>query len=124
MTQREQVANWLTEFGIEHIVIALDINFDDEQQPIAMTHGWQNNSKIILWDLLSHYEKHNLKHLLCTDISRDGTLQGPNLSLYQQCQRRFPNLNVQASGGIGQLADLKQLKKINVASVIIGQRII
>ena len=83
------------------------------------TQGWATLSDMSLWDLLDQYP--NAKHILCTDIARDGVLQGVNLNLYRECQRRYPNLKFQASGGVASLEDLKQLRAMEIAGVIIGK---
>jgi phosphoribosylformimino-5-aminoimidazole carboxamide ribotide isomerase len=74
-----------------------------------------------LWDLLDSYQDGPLKHVLCTNIARDGTLTGPDIPLYQQCQERYPALEFQASGGIASLNDLRHLANKKLAGAIIGK---
>lgn len=119
--QPNVVKNWLQEFGGEKIVLALDIRMDENNFPKLALHGWQTESEKNLWDLLDEYQDTPLKHVLCTDIHQDGTLQGPNLKLYQDCVKRYSQLHFQASGGIGHLKDLRELSAVPVAGVIVGK---
>jgi phosphoribosylformimino-5-aminoimidazole carboxamide ribotide isomerase len=114
------VKKWLDQYGAERIVLAFDVKINEKGEPILATQGWKNLSTKILWDLLDEYSL-TAKHVLCTDISRDGTLQGPNKSLYQACALRYPKINFQASGGIQSLKDLQSLNQISMAGVIVGK---
>lgn len=117
------VGSWMNRYGAEHIVLALDVNIVDGRRLIAVA-GWQQDSGVTIESLIEHYAKYNLKHVLCTDISRDGTLQGSNVELYRDLVRMFPQLEFQASGGIGSLDDLKSLAASGVQSVIIGRSLL
>ncbi|MGB6977165.1 MAG: 1-(5-phosphoribosyl)-5-[(5-phosphoribosylamino)methylideneamino]imidazole-4-carboxamide isomerase [Gammaproteobacteria bacterium] len=119
--QGDDVKKWLAEFGAERIVLALDVSFDPTGVPLLVYNGWQKTSSKSLWQLLDEYQTTCLKHVLCTDVGRDGTLQGPNNDLYQQCVQRYPALHFQASGGIHSLADINALANISVAGIIIGK---
>lgn len=119
----ERVAGWLRLFGAEQIVLALDVR-TSRGEPELLTHGWQEASGVLLWPLLDRYVKHGLRHLLCTDIDCDGTLQGPNVSLYTEILRRHPELALQASGGIGSLDDVMRLKGADVPSAIVGRALL
>jgi phosphoribosylformimino-5-aminoimidazole carboxamide ribotide isomerase len=74
--------------------------------------------------LLEDFATVGAKHVLCTDISRDGTLQGANTELYQEMAARFPHVSWQASGGIGSIADIEALKPTNVGGVILGRALL
>lgn len=124
VTQPELVEQWMTEFGPEHIVLALDINIDEAGNKFVATHGWQQDSGVSIEELITRYSKVGLKHVLCTDISRDGTLQGANDSLYMQVVAQFPSIQWQASGGIGSLADIAALKPTKVSGVILGRALL
>lgn len=124
VTQPEVVEQWMIEFGPEHIVLALDINIDAQGNKFVATHGWQQNSGVSIEALIERYSKVGLKHVLCTDISRDGTLQGANDSLYTEVTAQFPDIQWQASGGIGSLHDIEVLKPTNVAGVILGRALL
>ncbi len=123
ISEPDLVREWLEELGSDRIVLALDIRMTKKKEPQLATEGWLTNSKKSLWQLLDRYKDSPLKHVLCTDIDRDGTLEGPNINLYQQCREHYPMFNFQASGGISGLNDLRELKAIPVAGAIIGKAI-
>lgn len=121
ISQPQRVKKWLSEFGGEQLVLALDVRFDAKAQPMLATNGWTQASHLSLWQLLDEYRHSPLRHVLCTDISRDGTLQGPNLSLYQACIERYPDIQFQASGGVNTIFDLQQLAQMAMAGTVIGR---
>ena len=122
--QPELIKQWLTTYGGERIVLALDVNIDEQGNKLIATHGWQENSGVALDALLSELLDAGAKHVLCTDISRDGTLQGANHELYQEMSAQFPNVAWQASGGIGSLDDIAVLKPTGVSGVILGRALL
>jgi len=122
--QPEQFAGWLERFGSDHLVAALDVVIDDDGLPWPRTHGWTRGAGQNLWDLLDFYADKGLRHLLCTDIGRDGALSGPNVDLYRQITARHPDLEVQASGGVSGLVDLRQLATTGVESAIVGKALL
>lgn len=122
--QPELVKSWVTQYGPEAIVLALDINIDENGNKMIATHGWQENSGVALEGLLEDFQSVGAKHVLCTDISRDGTLQGANAELYAEMKQRFPDIQWQASGGIGALSDINALKPTNVDGVILGRALL
>ncbi len=117
-------AEWLQELGAERLVSALDVAIDEQGIPWPKTHGWTEGGERNLWDLLDELSAAGLKHLLCTDISKDGALKGPNLELYRQLNQRYPQLSVQASGGISGLRDLEDLKSTGADSAISGKALL
>ena len=74
---------------------------------MVRTHGWTRDSGRSLWNLLEFYDNASLLHVLCTDISRDGAMSGPNGDLYREIKKRYPRIKVQASGGVSGLKDLE-----------------
>ena len=122
--QPELVKSWVEKYGPERIVLALDINISESGEKLIATHGWQENSGVALEGLLEDFGTVGAKHVLCTDISRDGTLQGANTELYQEMAARFPNVSWQASGGIGSINDIEALKPTNVGGVILGRALL
>jgi len=116
-----EVASWFAEIDASRIVLALDIRLDASGTPLLTTHGWQQTSTTSLWEAVERYSKHGLKHVLCTDIDRDGALSGPNLELYSQAVRRYPAIQWQASGGVSSGADLRALRDCGVSAVISGK---
>ncbi len=109
---------WIEEFGADKIVLALDVHFQNNTPYIA-THGWQESSEVTLHQTIDFFP--SLKHVLCTDIAKDGTLQGPNIDLYKQVLASYPDLYLQASGGVSSLDDLRELKSANMPSCIVGK---
>lgn len=107
--------------GSEHFTLAVDVRLDSSGTPLVACDGWQVSEGQSLWDLLEVYSKLGLKHLLCTDIGRDGMLAGPNITLYWQIKSRYPDLLLQASGGVSSLEDLRELKRAEIPAVIIGK---
>ena len=109
----------IEKYGVARFVIAIDVRISDE--PYIATHGWKRTSQTTLWDLLIQYQPFDKLNILCTDIDRDGMLTGPNVEFYQQVHSRFPNLCLQASGGVSCLQDLSQLKSSGLSAAIIGK---
>ena len=124
VTQPERFAAWLGEFGEDRLVAALDVRIDEDGTPWPRTHGWTRGSGETLWALLDFYADQGLKHVLCTDISKDGAMTGPNLDLYREITRRYPDLVVQASGGVSGLQDLQKLSETGVHSAITGKALL
>lgn len=122
--QPEMVKGWMEKYGAEHIVLALDINIDDNGNRIVAVSGWQEDSGVNIEALLDDFLKVGLKHVLCTDISRDGTLAGSNVELYVDLCRQYPQVQFQSSGGIGSLDDIAALKGSGVAGVIVGRALL
>ncbi|MFT6088025.1 MAG: phosphoribosylformimino-5-aminoimidazole carboxamide ribotide isomerase [Glaciecola sp.] len=120
----ELVKGWITKYGADTIVLALDINIDKSGNKFIATHGWQKNSGVSIEALLEDFLSAGAKHVLCTDISRDGTLQGANHQLYSQMTEQFPSVGWQASGGIGNLNDIAVLKPTKVSGVILGRALL
>jgi phosphoribosylformimino-5-aminoimidazole carboxamide ribotide isomerase len=113
--QPELVRGFLAEFGGDRITLSLDIRLI-EDQPIVATSGWTENSGCTLWEVAALYPE--ARHLLLTDIGRDGMLAGPNFELLEEAGERLPHLAIQASGGVSSLADLARLR---TAGAIIGK---
>lgn len=124
VTQPDEVASWLREFGPERIVLAFDVRLDEGGTPRLATHGWERQTQTSLWDAVERYLPAGLRHVLCTDVARDGALSGPNVELYRQCVRRFPNVAWQASGGVSAAADLHALAATGAASVVSGRALL
>jgi phosphoribosylformimino-5-aminoimidazole carboxamide ribotide isomerase len=118
-----EVATWLKCFGKERICFAFDVRMG-VHQPQVHTHGWTRNSVLTLWDAISTYPPGSLKHVLSTDIARDGTLRGPNLPLYRHALSLFPHLDWQASGGIRAAGDLAALARLGVAAAVTGKALL
>ncbi|HKU13129.1 MAG TPA: 1-(5-phosphoribosyl)-5-[(5-phosphoribosylamino)methylideneamino] imidazole-4-carboxamide isomerase [Steroidobacteraceae bacterium] len=124
VTDPDRVMTWMYELDPRRFVLAFDVRLDPAGIPRLATHGWQQTSTVGLWSLLEGYMNAGLTHVLCTDISRDGTLLGPNLTLYSEATRRYPELHWQASGGIATGRDLRSLAECGVAAAISGRALL
>ncbi|OCG19339.1 1-(5-phosphoribosyl)-5-[(5-phosphoribosylamino)methylideneamino]imidazole-4-carboxamide isomerase [Gilliamella apicola] len=122
--QPELVKMWFTKYGAERLVLALDVRIDKQGNKYVAIHGWQEDSKQTLEQVIEDYLPYGLQHVLCTDISKDGTLSGSNIKLYQEISQKYPQIAFQASGGIGQLNDVKALQNSGVAGVIVGRALL
>jgi phosphoribosylformimino-5-aminoimidazole carboxamide ribotide isomerase len=116
------VKDWLTHFGPDAIVLALDVQ--SEQVPVIHVHGWQTATDVTLWQALDDYAPLGLRHVLCTDISRDGMQSGPGIRLYQQIMRRYPELQLQASGGVRNRSDIDELTASGIPFAISGRALL
>jgi len=119
----EQVFGWIRRFGSERITIALDTRQDGCAWRLPVR-GWTQNSDAELFTLLDRYAEAGARHLLCTDIARDGMLTGPNVDLYTSLVVRYPDLAVQASGGIRDTADLVALRAAGCGGAITGKALL
>ena len=120
----EVVKAWFKRFGPEHLVLALDVRIDADGNKQVAVSGWQENSGVTLEELVESYLPVGLQHVLCTDISRDGTLTGSNVSLYEEVCARYPQVAFQSSGGIGGLNDIAALRGTGVRGVIVGRALL
>jgi phosphoribosylformimino-5-aminoimidazole carboxamide ribotide isomerase len=125
VTQPDLVTGWLRRVGAESLALAFDVRCPpDSIEPRVATHGWRDTSGVSLWDIAEQFVAAGVRHILCTDISRDGTLAGPHIALYTECVRRFPQALWQASGGLSGAADLPALSATGVAGVITGKALL
>lgn len=124
VTQPEKVMRWFERFGPERIVLALDVNLDAAGNAMVATHGWQQASTQTLDEVLSPFLALGCRHVLCTDISKDGTMAGANVVLYQRYKAQYPQVAWQASGGVSCLDDLTQLKTAHCDAVILGKSLL
>lgn len=122
--QPELVQQWFTRYGAEALVLALDVRIDANGTKFVAISGWQENSNATLEQVVEQYLPFGLKHVLCTDISRDGTLSGSNVELYREISQRYPQIAFQASGGIGNLTDIANLRGSGVQGVIVGRALL
>ncbi|MEM9819852.1 MAG: 1-(5-phosphoribosyl)-5-[(5-phosphoribosylamino)methylideneamino]imidazole-4-carboxamide isomerase [Bacteroidota bacterium] len=107
---------WIEQYGGEKIILGADVS----HERIAIS-GWQEQSDIQLFDFLADYVQDGIQYVICTDIAKDGMLNGPAVALYQKIIQRFPQLQLIASGGIAQVEDLRELKKIGCFGAITGK---
>lgn len=124
ISKPDTVKPWLAEFGPTRIVLALDVKLDNAGEPMLTTHGWTEAAGVSLWDCIDSYSDAGLQHVLCTDVSRDGAMTGPNFELYAELLHRYPTLALQASGGVRHAADLRQLRDMGVPAAITGRALL
>lgn len=124
VTTPELVERWLGEFGPDRLTLALDVRLNENEEPFVATHGWTKDSDLTLWAALERYRRGGLRNVLCTDVDRDGALEGPNLPLYRDCVERCPEVAFQASGGVRNIRDLRELAETGVAFAISGKALL
>ena len=124
VTHVQQVCAWLEHFGAERVTLAFDVRLDDAGVPRVQTHGWQRQSELSLWSAIENFAGSPLTHVLCTDVGRDGALTGPNVALYGEAVRRYPQIQWQASGGIRDARDLHALAGAGAAAAISGKALL
>jgi phosphoribosylformimino-5-aminoimidazole carboxamide ribotide isomerase len=119
-----RVRGWLQRFGSDALCIALDARRDAQglwRLPLA---GWREDSGATLDTTLAAYRDSALRHVLCTDIDRDGMLRGPNLALYRRLADAWPALRILASGGVSSEADLAALRGSGAAAAVVGRALL
>ena len=124
VTQPDTVRSWLARFGADRIVLALDVNLDDRGLPLLTTHGWTRPSDTSIFECIDSYRELGLKHVLCTDVSRDGAMTGPNVDLYARILDLYPDLRLQASGGVRTIHDLEELRESGIPAAITGRALL
>ena len=115
---------WIGEFGSERITVALDTRRDADGIWRLPVHGWTETASETLDDLLRRYADGGLKHLLCTDIDRDGMLSGPNIALYRDVCAAHPSLQLQASGGVRDVADVIAAREAGCSGAVLGKALL
>ena len=118
-----RVANWIERHGAERFTIALDTRWSDERW-LLPTAGWTQAGVRTLDELAPWYAAHGARHVLCTDIDRDGMLAGFNLELYRHLASIAPGLAMQASGGVRSVADIRAARAAGARGVILGRALL
>jgi len=111
----EKIVN---KYGPKKVVVAID-----SKNEKVLIKGWTEDSAITLWEHLEYCAGIGLKYFLCTDISKDGTLKGPNIDLYERVMKSFPKIKLIASGGVSSIGDLKALDEKNIYASVVGKAI-
>lgn len=124
MSDPERVAGWLEHYGNERLTVALDARCMDDGSWWPASHGWTRIGDRSLADLVAFYERRGLRHLLCTDISRDGMLAGPCVELYALLAQWAPRLQVQASGGARDGDDVRIARDAGCAGIVLGRALL
>lgn len=112
----ETLLRWITTFGADQIILGADV----KEEKIAVS-GWTEQTDLEWKPFIQNYMQHGLDKVICTDISRDGMLQGPSIELYRQMLAQLPDVYLIASGGVSSFADLRALEEIGIPAVIVGK---
>lgn len=118
------ILKWLRVFGPDRLTIALDTRQHADGTWTLPVHGWTQAATQQLQHLACLYADAGLRHLLCTDIQRDGMLSGPNLTLYEQLHTWVPQLAIQVSGGVRDCSDITAARATGCAGVILGRALL
>jgi len=122
--ETDRVLRWIERFGADRITVALDARQDASGAWRLPTAGWTQDSDVEFDALVRRFADGGLRHLLCTDIARDGMLAGPNLSLYRHLTNLAPQLNLQASGGVRDIDDIDGAREAGCAGAVLGKALI
>jgi phosphoribosylformimino-5-aminoimidazole carboxamide ribotide isomerase len=113
---KELLKEWIKVFGADKIIVAADVK--DEKVAVA---GWQEETKLYIYDCINSLIEDGIKYVMCTDISKDGSLAGPAKELYTEILKQFPKMHLIASGGISCLKDIDEVNEIGCKEVIVGK---
>jgi phosphoribosylformimino-5-aminoimidazole carboxamide ribotide isomerase len=114
----ETTVRWLNKYGADKIIVAADVKNEK-----IYIHGWQEESKLYVYDFIENYAVKGIKYLMCTDISKDGTMQGASVALYKKIRQSFEDIRLIASGGIGSMKDVEACFNAGCEGAIIGKAI-
>ncbi|RAI95044.1 1-(5-phosphoribosyl)-5-[(5-phosphoribosylamino)methylideneamino]imidazole-4-carboxamide isomerase [Algoriphagus yeomjeoni] len=114
----ERFAQFILSYGRQKINMAADINPVDNKIKIR---GWLKKTEIDLFDHINFFYERGLKYLKCSDISRDGVMEGPNFALFQSVLDKFPQINLAASGGVRGIDDFRRLRDMGVSATVFGR---
>ena len=118
VTNPELLERWLLKYGPERIILGADV-----RNGRISINGWKEDSEQELLPFLKQYIEMGVKNVLCTEISKDGTLSGPAISLYQEVMKTYPQLHLIASGGVSSMDDIKALEAAGIPAVVFGKAI-
>ncbi|MBR6030407.1 MAG: 1-(5-phosphoribosyl)-5-[Bacteroidaceae bacterium] len=116
VTAPDRYLGWLRKYGADRIILGADV-----RNGRVSINGWKEDSDVKLEDFLLRYMREGTKNVLCTEISRDGTLAGPAIELYQSIMARYPECHLIASGGVGSTEDILALDAAGIPAVVFGK---
>ncbi len=116
VTSPDLFMGWIETYGADRIILGADV-----RKGKISINGWHEDSDIDLIDFIGRYVDAGVTNVLCTEISRDGTLTGPDVTLYNKVMAAFPSLNLIASGGVSTAADIRQLENEGIPAVVFGK---
>lgn len=118
VTDPERSMEWLHKYGPEHIVLGADV-----RNGRVSINGWKEDSQEELVPFLDRYLSEGMRNVLCTDISKDGMLQGPAIALYREVMEQYPDCHLIASGGVSSMDDIRALEAAGIPAVVFGKAI-
>jgi phosphoribosylformimino-5-aminoimidazole carboxamide ribotide isomerase len=118
VTQPELFLGWLEKYGAERMILGADV-----RNGKISINGWKEDSSEDLLPFLQKYIDAGVKNVLCTEISKDGTLAGPAIELYREVMEAYPELHLIASGGVSSMEDIKALDQAGIPAVVFGKAI-
>ncbi|GAB2569976.1 1-(5-phosphoribosyl)-5-[(5-phosphoribosylamino)methylideneamino]imidazole-4-carboxamide isomerase [Spirosoma areae] len=116
--QPDVLERWLSRHGSEKIILGADA----KNEKIAVS-GWEEGTDVWIYDFVEKWAEKGIRHVISTDVAKDGLLQGPSFDLYRNLQDRFPKLNIIASGGVSSMSDIEMLADMDLFGVIVGKAI-
>lgn len=114
----ELMKKWLDTYGGDRIILGADL-----RNGKVSVNGWLEDSSLSIGDLIEEFLPHGLKEVICTDISKDGMLQGPSTQLYLELMEKYPQITFTVSGGISSMDDIRMLDEKGLPRVIVGKAI-
>lgn len=116
VTNRQLFLDWIDIYGAERLILGADV-----RNGKISINGWKEDSSEELLPFLKHYVDKGVKNVLCTEISKDGTLQGPAIDLYKDIMKAYPDMHLIASGGVSSNDDINDLNKAGIPAVVFGK---
>jgi phosphoribosylformimino-5-aminoimidazole carboxamide ribotide isomerase len=113
-----EFSTWLLTFGPDKFIIGADVK--DE---VVVIKGWTESTSVTVLELIEKYKSKGVKQFFCTDVNKDGLLQGPSIDLYKKILNESPSIDLIASGGVSTIKDLEELREAGCAGAIIGKAI-
>lgn len=118
VTQPQLFITWLNQYGADKMILGADV-----RNGMISINGWKEDSTEELLPFLKKYIDAGVKNVLCTEISKDGTLQGPAVTLYKEVMKAYPQLHLIASGGVSRKEDIEELEREGIPAVVFGKAI-
>ena len=116
VSQPDTFMRWLDRYGADKVILGADV-----RNGLVSINGWKEDTSEKLLPFLARYVKAGVKNVLCTEISRDGTLSGPSTDLYREAMEAFPGIHLIASGGVGRNEDIIELDEAGIPAVVFGK---
>lgn len=116
VSQPDTFMRWLDRYGADKVILGADV-----RNGLVSINGWKEDTSEKLLPFLARYVKAGVKNVLCTEISRDGTLSGPSTNLYREVMEAFPGIHLIASGGVGRNEDIIELDEAGIPAVVFGK---